>query len=54
MPTQTINIIDVSKLVGGDVLITFSDDTTVLFHAQFLYDVREEDGNVSIVDPFVQ
>jgi hypothetical protein len=39
---------------GGDILITFSDDTVVLFHAKFLYDARNHEQNIQIVDPFEQ
>jgi len=49
-----ITIVEVSRLAKGDVLITFSDETVVLFHAKFLYDVRSHDSNVEIVDPFTQ
>jgi hypothetical protein len=48
----TIKITDVNRTKSGDVLITFSDEMVVLFHAQFLYDVRTNENNVQIVDPF--
>ena len=38
---------DVSQ---GNVAIHFSDNTSVLFHAQFLSDVREDDGNIALVE----
>jgi hypothetical protein len=50
--SSKIKIQEASRLADGDLLITFSDETTVLFHAKFLYDVRNHDGNVQIVDPF--
>jgi hypothetical protein len=31
--------------MNGGLLIHFSDGVVVLFHTQFLYDVRNEDGN---------
>ncbi|MEO8870712.1 MAG: hypothetical protein ABI357_07760 [Granulicella sp.] len=49
---SAIEIKESSLLSAGDVLITFSDDTVVLFHAGFLYDMRDHDGNIKIVDPF--
>jgi hypothetical protein len=49
--SSTIKIAEASRLADGDVLIAFSDDTVVLFHAKFLYDVRNHDSNVEIVDP---
>ena len=49
-----ITVVEASRLSDGDLLITFSDNTTVLFHANFLYEVREHDSNVAIVDPFRQ
>lgn len=36
---------DVSQ---GDLLVHFSDESSVLFRAQFLSDVREQDSNVEI------
>ena len=50
--SSNIDVVEVSRLAKGDVLITFSDDTVVLFHAKFLYEMRNHDGNVEIVDPF--
>ena len=34
----------------GDLIIHFSDGTSVLYHAHFLYDVRADDGNVALSD----
>ena len=34
----------------GDLLIHFSSEKSVLYHAQFLWDVWEHDGNVAIPD----
>jgi len=50
--TSRISIIEVNRLEKGDVLITFSDDTVVLYHAKFLYEMRNHDSNIEIVDPF--
>ena len=41
------------KVVGadtadGDLLVTFSDQSTTLFKAEFLYNVRHEGGNSSL------
>jgi hypothetical protein len=49
-----ITIVEVNLLAKGDVLITFSDDTVVMFLATALYEMRGRDGNVQIVDPFQQ
>jgi len=49
-----ITVKEASRVAEGDLLIKFSDDTVVLFHAKFLYDVRNHGGNVQIVDPFKQ
>ena len=45
-------IINAKTLAEGDLLVTFSDETIVLYHAKFLYDVRNHDSNINIVDPF--
>lgn len=37
-----------ADLVGGGLLIHFSDGLSVLYHSQFLYSVRDDDGNVLI------
>jgi ethanolamine utilization protein EutQ (cupin superfamily) len=50
----TVTIDEVNMVKEGDLLVKFSDGTVVLFHAKFLYDVRNHDGNVEIVDPFRQ
>lgn len=41
------------KIVGadttdGDLLVTFSDHSTTLFKAEFLYKVRDENGNSQV------
>ena len=50
--TSKIEIVEASRLEKGDLLVTFSDNTVVLYHAKFLYDVRSHDSNIEIVDPF--
>lgn len=35
-------------LVGGRVLVTFSDGTATIFTAAFLYDHQNNDGNESL------
>lgn len=52
--SSKISIEEVTRMAKGDVLITFSDDTVVLYHAKFLYEMRNHDSNVEIVDPFNQ
>lgn len=47
-----ITIADINRVADGDVLITFSDDTIVLFHAKYLYEHRNQDHNLEVVDPF--
>jgi len=39
-----------ADLVAGGLLIHFTNDTSTLFHSQFLFDVRNEDHNVPIVE----
>ena len=43
---QQLTIITAETL-GGNVLIHFSNGSFVLFQAQFLWDIREQDGNVA-------
>ncbi|WP_263382735.1 hypothetical protein [Granulicella arctica] len=50
--TPKLEVVEASRLEKGDLLITFSNDTVVLYHAKFLYDVRNHDSNIEIVDPF--
>jgi hypothetical protein len=35
---------------GEGLIIHFSDGTTTLFQAHFLYEVRDQDGNVALTD----
>jgi hypothetical protein len=51
---KKITIVETTTLAEGDILITFSDGTTILYHARFLYDVRNHDHNINIVAPFEQ
>ena len=37
-----------TDLVKGGVLIYFADGLSVLYHATFLYDVRNDHGNVDV------
>jgi hypothetical protein len=39
-----------ADLVAGGLLIHFTNETSTLFHSQFLFDVRNEDHNVAIVE----
>lgn len=39
--------------MNGNVLIHFSNGTTVYCHAHFLWNVRESDGNIAIADEAV-
>jgi hypothetical protein len=41
---EKIRVIDVDRFDNG-VVVSFSDGQSVLYHAQFLYEVREHDGN---------
>lgn len=45
---EPITIVSVDKVSEG-ILVHFSDDSSVLYHAPFLYDVRHDDGNVAVV-----
>ena len=35
---------------GNGLVIHFSDGTTTLFQTHFLYEVRDQDGNVALTD----
>ncbi|ADW71302.1 hypothetical protein [Granulicella tundricola] len=39
-----------AETAGHGIIIHFSDGTTTLFQTHFLYEVREEDGNVALTD----
>ena len=39
-----------ADLVAGGLLIHFTNETATLFRSQFLFDVRNEDHNVPIVE----
>ncbi len=45
MPNTPFRVIG-AEVLGGAVLVRFSDNTNALFHAHFLYKVQSEDGNV--------
>ena len=51
MPVKTENEVSIigSDRIEGGILLHFSEGTSVLYHAQFLYDVRDHDHNVPIV-----
>lgn len=42
-----IRVVEVNRF-GGDVMVYFSDGTSVIYHAKFLYDVRNHDSNIAI------
>ncbi len=44
---QEIQIIDVHRLSAG-LLVYFSDGTSALFQARFLYRMQDHDGNLPI------
>jgi hypothetical protein len=44
LTSDKIVILEAERMNGG-LLIHFSDGLVVLFHTQFLNDVRNEDGN---------
>jgi len=51
MPDKKEHIgIIAADLVAGGLLIHFTNETATLFHSQFLFDVRNEDHNVPIVE----
>ena len=35
---------------GGGIIIHFSDGTITLFQTHFLYQVREDDGNIALTE----
>lgn len=46
---KAIDVVGADRLSNG-LLIHFSNNTSTLFHSQFLYDVRNQDHNVPIVE----
>ncbi len=44
---ENIKILGADRM-RGDLLIHFSDGMSVLYQAQFLYDIRAHDGSVAI------
>jgi hypothetical protein len=46
MPAKSVRVVD-AEVIDGAVLIRFSDHTSALFHAEFLYEVQGDDGNIS-------
>ncbi len=44
---EPLMIVEADRM-HGDLLVHFSSGNSVLYHAQFLWDVREHDGNVAI------
>ena len=47
--TAMLSIVNCCR-VGKDVRIQFSNGKEILFHAQFLWNSRESDGNLEILD----
>ena len=47
MSETAITVVAVDQM-KGDVLVHFSNGLSVLYHAQFLFDVREHDNNLPI------
>lgn len=45
--SEPIRVVEVRRF-GADILVYFSDGTSVIYHARFLYDMRSHDGNVPI------
>ncbi len=41
---EAITIVNVDRLQEG-LIVLFSDGTSTLFHTNFLYEMREHDGN---------
>ena len=44
-----VHILSVDRVSSG-IVVTFSDGTTTLYQADFLYKVREDDGNRELVE----
>ena len=44
---ERLKIVEAEK-ISGNVLVHFSNNVSILYHAQFLWDVREHDGNVAV------
>lgn len=51
LPTQ-LTVATANILAEGDLLVTFSDNTTVLFTAPLLYGAQHASGAIRIVAPF--
>lgn len=49
LPAGKITIFATDQVTEG-LLVHFSDGISVLYHAQFLYDVQNQDGNKAILD----
>ncbi|WP_263383555.1 hypothetical protein [Granulicella arctica] len=45
-----IDVVAADVMEDGALLIHFSNETATLFHGQFLFDVRDQDNNVAIVE----
>ena len=45
--SHSLSIIDVDQTAEG-VIVTFSNGAVTLFHAHFLHQVRNDDGNVPL------
>lgn len=49
MPTSNASVkVVAADPMKGDLLVHFSNGTSVLYHSNFLYDVRDDDGNVAL------
>ena len=46
---EGLHVLDADTVPEG-LLVHFSNGISVLYHAQFLFDVRDDDGNIAIPD----
>ncbi len=44
---KPIRVADVKRF-GGDIMVYFSNGTSAIYHAKFLYDMRNHDSNIAI------
>ena len=50
MNTDELEIVGVERTEDG-LIITFSNGASALFRPQFLFDTRQQDGNIPLEEP---
>lgn len=46
-----LRIVAVEQMADGAIIVTFSNGFSAVYHAQFLFDVRDHDHNVVVERP---